>query len=72
MTSHGRVGLGPTDHGCLAPSSVLEHVTRAGGSYLANGCSYIPLLNYAYVENYLTLGNYCVSIFVYEYHEHYF
>ena len=30
MTSCGRVGLGLGGHGCLAPSSVLEHVTRAG------------------------------------------
>ena len=30
MTSHARVGLG---HGCQAPSSILEHVTRAGGSW---------------------------------------
>ena len=30
-TSCGRVGLGLAGHGCLAPSSVLEHGTRAGG-----------------------------------------
>ena len=33
MTSRGRVGLALTGHGCQAPSSVLEHVTRAGGSW---------------------------------------
>ena len=33
ITSHGRVRLGLTGHGCQAPSSVLEHVTRAGGSW---------------------------------------
>ena len=34
MTSHGRVWLGLTGHGCQAPNSVLEHdVTRAGGSW---------------------------------------
>ena len=36
-TSCGRVGLGLAAHGCLdgylAPSSVLEHVTRAGGRW---------------------------------------
>ena len=29
-TSCDRVGLGLAGHGCLAPSSVLEHGTRAG------------------------------------------
>ena len=32
-TSCGRVGLGLPDHGCLAPSSVLDHVMRAGGHW---------------------------------------
>ena len=32
-TSCGRVGLGLAGHGCLAPSSVLEHVMRAGGRW---------------------------------------
>ena len=27
------VGLGLAGHGCLAPSSVLEHMTRAGGRW---------------------------------------
>ena len=33
MTSCGRVGLGLAGHGYLAPSSGLEHVTRAGGHW---------------------------------------
>ena len=32
-TSCGRVGLGLAGHGCLAPSSVLDHVMRAGGRW---------------------------------------
>ena len=32
-TSCGRVGLGLAGHGCMAPSSVLEHVMRAGGRW---------------------------------------
>ena len=32
-TFSGRVGLGLAGHGCLAPSSDLMHVTRAGGSW---------------------------------------
>ena len=32
-TSCGRVGLGLAGHGYLAPSSDLEHVTRAGGCW---------------------------------------
>ena len=32
-TSCGQVGLGLVGHGCLATSSVFEHVTRAGGRW---------------------------------------
>ena len=34
-TSRGRVALGLAGHGWLAPSSVLEQVTRAGGRWHA-------------------------------------
>ena len=33
MNPCGWVGLGLAGHSCLAPSSVLEHVTRAGGRW---------------------------------------